>query len=86
VQKSGHRAASAAVLAFALPALLLARVGVTGELSESADDPSAFATVIDARDYDERFATVEEVLEQTPGVRIRRFGGLGSYSTASIRG
>lgn len=68
--------------------LLLAAThpGVAGELSESSDDPSAFATVIDARDYDERFATVEEVLEQTPGVRVRRYGGLGSTSTASIRG
>lgn len=57
-----------------------------GELSESADDPSAFATVIDARALDDRFATVEEVLDQVPGVRVRRFGGIGSYSTASIRG
>ncbi|HXZ86737.1 MAG TPA: TonB-dependent receptor plug domain-containing protein, partial [Myxococcota bacterium] len=57
-----------------------------GELHESADDPSAFATVIQARDYDDRFATVEELLEQVPGVDVRRFGGLGAYSTASIRG
>ena len=57
-----------------------------GELHESADDPSAFATVIEVRNYDDRFATVEELLEQVPGVQVRRFGGLGAYSTASIRG
>ncbi|MGH7290574.1 MAG: TonB-dependent receptor, partial [Myxococcota bacterium] len=89
MQEANHGAARVAVLSLVL-GLPLAFAspphGVAGELSESPDDPSAFATVIDARDYDERFATVEEVLEQTPGVRVRRFGGLGSYSTASIRG
>lgn len=84
MQERSHRAARVAVRALIFAGL--ANVGMAGELWESADDPSAFATVIDARAYDERFATVEEVLEQTPGVRIRRFGGLGSYSTASIRG
>ena len=67
-------------------ALLASPFGVAGELSESPDDPSAFSTVIDARDYDDRFATVEELLDQVPGVRVRRFGGLGAYSTATIRG
>jgi len=56
------------------------------EIGESAEDPSAFSTVLHARDYDERFATVEDLLERAPGVRMRRFGGLGAYSTASIRG
>jgi outer membrane receptor protein involved in Fe transport len=56
------------------------------ELHESSDEPSAFATVIDARAYDDRFSTVEELLAQTPGVSLRRFGGLGAYSTAQIRG
>ena len=89
MQEASHRAARAAALTLVLgltPGLGLSRLGVAGELSESADDPSAFSTVIDARAYDDRFATVEEVLEQTPGVQVRRFGGLGSYSTASIRG
>ena len=56
------------------------------EFPESPDNPSAFTTRIDAREHDERFETVEDLLDQTPGVRVRRFGGLGSYSTASIRG
>jgi len=57
-----------------------------GELGESPIDPSAFSTVIDARQYDDRFATVQELLDQAPGVRVSRYGGLGAYSTASIRG
>ncbi len=83
MQKSHWRIACAPALA-----LLLATASraPAGELSESPDDPSAFTTVIDARAFDERFATVEEVLGQVPGVRVRRFGGLGSSSTASIRG
>ena len=83
MQENRLRAARAAVLSLVVG---LSPYGVAGELSESADDPSAFTTVIDARDYDDRFATVQEVLGQVPGVRVRRFGGLGSASTASIRG
>ncbi len=75
------------VFSAALLALLLASpFGVAGEISESPDDPSAFSTVIDARQYDERFATVEELLSQVPGARVRRSGGLGARSTVSIRG
>jgi iron complex outermembrane receptor protein len=77
--------AALAVACFAL-ASGASHYGVAGELSESAADPSAFTTVIDAREYDDRFGTVQELLEQAPGVRVRRYGGLGSYSTASIRG
>ncbi len=76
------RAAAAVLLALALASPF----GVAGELPESADDPSAFSTVIDATQYDERFATVEELLSQVPGTRVRRFGGLGAQSTVSIRG
>ena len=83
MQENCLRAARAAALALVVG---FSPYGVAGELSESADDPSAFTTVIDARDYDDRFATVQEVLGQVPGVRVRRFGGLGSASTASIRG
>ncbi len=83
MQEKAHRIARAAFVALLLAA---SPYGVAGELSESAEDPSAFSTVIDARDFDERFATVAELLNRVPGVRVRRFGGLGSASTASIRG
>jgi iron complex outermembrane receptor protein len=49
-------------------------------------DESAFVTVIEAEDFSESLNTVPEVLEQSVGVTVRRFGGLGSFSTASIRG
>ena len=88
MQERHHRTARAAALAVWFGASLfgVAAGGRAGELSESAEDPSAFSTVIDARDYDDRFATVDELLDQVPGVRVRRYGGLGSASTASIRG
>lgn len=73
--------------ATALLALVLASpFSVAGEIAEAPEDPSAFSTVIDAAQYDERFATVEELLSQVPGTRVRRFGGLGAQSTVSIRG
>ncbi len=56
------------------------------EFPEAPDAPSAFVTVIEAREYDDRFETVEDVLHHAAGVRVRRFGGLGAYSTASVRG
>lgn len=42
--------------------------------------------MIEARDFDDRFETLEDVLRHAAGVHVRRFGGLGSYSTAGIRG
>ena len=69
----------------ALAALWLAARAGAGELSESADDPSAFTTVIDATQYDDRFTTVEELLDQVPGARVTHTGGVGSRSTLSLR-
>ena len=86
MRRPRHLSALITVLVLLALALVASRSGVAGELSESAADPSAFTTVLDARARDDRFATVEELLEQAPGVRVRRYGGLGAYSTASIRG
>lgn len=71
-----------------LPFLVLLSAGSarSQELPEHPDHPSAFVTVISARDYDDRFETVEDLLHRSVGVRVRRFGGLGAFSTASIRG
>ncbi|MFI5315800.1 MAG: TonB-dependent receptor [Myxococcota bacterium] len=84
-RRVGFRA-SDAFTALALGVTLFCVNARAAEFPESADDRSAFSTVINARDYDDRFATVEELLDQVPGVRVRRFGGLGAYSTATIRG
>jgi|GEM_PF-309564 len=70
----------------ALALAALAGAAQAQEFPEASDAPSAFVTVIEAREYDDRFETVEDVLQHTAGVRVRRFGGLGAYSTASLRG
>lgn len=56
------------------------------EFEEFADDPSAFTTVIESRDFDDRFETVHDVIDHGAGVRVDRSGGLGAFSSASIRG
>ncbi|MFH1278848.1 MAG: TonB-dependent receptor [Candidatus Eisenbacteria bacterium] len=45
-----------------------------------------FASVRDLEEADERLLTIADILEESAGVRVRRFGGLGAYATASIRG
>ena len=49
-------------------------------------DVTASATVIDTSDAPTRVQTLTEVLSQAPGVQVRRFGGLGEFSTVSVRG
>lgn len=51
-----------------------------------AKAPSAFITTIPAESFEETLTSVPEVLEKTAGITVRKYGGLGSYSTASIRG
>jgi len=48
--------------------------------------PSSFATVIDAAQHAEQVETVADALAESVGVTVRRFGGLGAFSTVSIRG
>lgn len=49
-------------------------------------DPSGYTEVIDAEKFKGRYTSLTDILEREAGVRVRRFGGLGSYSTLSIRG
>lgn len=56
---------------------------VPGELPQ---DPSAFTTVIRARDYAGQDVSVADVLSHVPGVQVRRFGGAGHLAEISIRG
>jgi len=49
-------------------------------------DPTAFATVVDATSAPGRVETLAEALADSVGVQVRRFGGLGDFSTVSIRG
>ncbi|MGH7894900.1 MAG: TonB-dependent receptor, partial [Candidatus Binatia bacterium] len=49
-------------------------------------DPTAFASVVETRDAAASVDTLAEALSDTVGVQVRRFGGLGDFSTVSIRG
>jgi iron complex outermembrane receptor protein len=87
---------SVALLA-ALAALPLARVRaddaapageavVRSPRAEAAADPTASATVVDARRFAGESKTVAELVTTAPGVAVDRYGGLGQLSTISIRG
>jgi len=49
-------------------------------------DPTAFASVIVTREAASSVQTLTEALSNTVGVQVRRFGGLGDFSTVSVRG
>lgn len=57
----------------------------TVEAEETGTQPS-FLTVIQGKDLERRFTSIPEALSETVGVRVNRFGGLGDFSTISIRG
>ncbi|MCB1314932.1 MAG: TonB-dependent receptor plug domain-containing protein, partial [Leptospiraceae bacterium] len=53
----------------------------------SADtSPAGSASRINTDAYRGRAVGLDEMIERNSGVRVRRYGGLGSYSTISIRG
>src|SRR5262245_65943755 len=49
-------------------------------------DPTAVASVIETREAPTTVDTLAEALSNTVGVQVRRFGGLGDFSTVSVRG
>lgn len=51
-----------------------------------AERIAATVTVINMDTYQQRSLTLPEILAQTPGVNIKRVGGVGSFATVSIRG
>lgn len=54
--------------------------------AELPEDPSSFTTVIEMDAYEGEAVTVEEILGDTVGVQVRRFGGPGDPAEISIRG
>lgn len=50
------------------------------------ENPSKFMTVIDVSGSSDRVETVSEVLSETVGVQVKSWGGMGGFSTVSIRG
>jgi iron complex outermembrane receptor protein len=80
-------AARAADEGDAPPGATLPEVTVTARgLNESTEDPPAFVEVIPMDRFAGRLISTEEALRQAAGVNVRNFGGLGAYSTVSIRG
>jgi iron complex outermembrane receptor protein len=49
-------------------------------------ETSTFATTIDTSEATSKVSSVADVLSESVGVQVRRFGGLGAFSTVSIRG
>jgi iron complex outermembrane receptor protein len=49
-------------------------------------DVTGFATVIDTRAAPAGVSSLSDALSVAPGVQVRRFGGLGQFSTVSVRG
>jgi iron complex outermembrane receptor protein len=49
-------------------------------------DPTIYATVLDVTHSPTRVDTLADALGSSVGVRVRRFGGMGDFATASIRG
>jgi len=56
------------------------------EPADLPEDPSAFTTVIDVDARRAEGRSVVELLEESPGVQVRRFGGPGQPAEISIRG
>ncbi|MFO1518197.1 MAG: TonB-dependent receptor [bacterium] len=52
----------------------------------SEDQPSAFVSVINPKPFENQVKTLPELLSMQPGVHVQQFGGLGQFSTISIRG
>lgn len=50
------------------------------------DDPTGFTSVIEVDDYAGEGRRIEDLVEQVPGVYVRRFGGPGESAEISIRG
>ncbi len=48
--------------------------------------PSAFSTSIDLDEFKGEYSTSSELLNLSPGVNVRDFGGFGQFKTISIRG
>src|SRR5262245_53477771 len=89
-------------LTWCAPLALLAAIAVRAEESKLGEvvvtaprvrpetpapaDVTGFATVIDTREAPTGVSTLADTLSSAPGVQVRRFGGLGAFSTVSVRG
>jgi iron complex outermembrane receptor protein len=68
-----------------LPEIVVTAPPIRDE-SPAPEDPTAFATVVETREAATTVETLADALSSVVGVQVRRFGGLGDFSTVSIRG
>lgn len=68
--------------------LMLPEVEVSAERISEAERraPTAFVSEVDVASRDQALDTTADVLAETAGVQVQRFGGLGAFTTVSIRG
>jgi vitamin B12 transporter len=69
-------------------AVLLPEVEVTAEPASEAEQraPTAFVTEVDVGSRNRALDTTADALSESAGVQVQHFGGLGAFSTISIRG
>lgn len=56
------------------------------EISTGSTDATSFVTIINTDELPSQVTSIPEVLDQSVGVNVKQYGGLGSFSTVSIRG
>jgi iron complex outermembrane recepter protein len=61
-------------------------IGTHKSIGGIKSDLTGFSETIKAEEFRGRYTNLTDILEREAGLKIRRFGGLGSYSTLSIRG
>ncbi|HET6372362.1 MAG TPA: TonB-dependent receptor [Candidatus Polarisedimenticolia bacterium] len=61
-------------------------VRVEAEGERAPIDRTGFSTTIRAEDFASRITSLAELLEESAGLRVRSYGGLGGFATVSIRG
>ncbi len=50
------------------------------------EKPSAFVSILRPKTYETQIKTLPELLSEQPGVNVQQFGGLGQFSTVTLRG
>ncbi|MGI9553646.1 MAG: TonB-dependent receptor plug domain-containing protein [Thermodesulfobacteriota bacterium] len=55
-------------------------------LNSPVNYPTSFSTIIELDDFQGEFETTSELINLSPGVTVRDFGGFGQLKTVSIRG
>ena len=67
-----------------LPEVRVDRARATSDARRRA--PTSFVTELSAGDAGRAFETLGDLLMESPGVHLQQYGGLGAFSTVSLRG